>query len=439
MKLRVQFIIFVILMQSALIILALHFVGSQTFIFILAELLIIASIVYSVKLYNSLIRPINFIISSIDNIKSQDFSAKYVSVGQKEMDQLIEIHNRMIEQLREERIRHQEQNLFLDRLINASPSGIIILDADDRVVSFNPAIDKFFWVKTSSIEGKKINELSGGLFDGLHNLNEGESIVIKLSGVKTYKAHKAHFVNKGFKQYFILIEELTEEIRKAEKKSYEKIIRMMSHEINNSIGAINSILHSSLNYSSQLNDEDRKDYVNALDVAIERNNKLNRFMGNFADIVRIPPPAKTRYSLNKLVSDVAVLMSSGCSNRNIMLDLALDGTCDDIYIDVQQFEQVLVNIVKNSVESIDKNGVIEIETKNNKLMYLKITDNGAGISKEVQDHLFTPFYSSKRNGQGIGLTLIREILINHGCEFSLETRADGKTEFLIIFNEAKTV
>lgn len=403
MKLRIQFIIFVVLMQSALIIMALNFIGNQTPVFILAELLMAVSIVYSVKLYNSLIRPINFILSGIENIKTQDFSTKYISVGQKEMDQLIDVHNRMIEQLREERIRHQEQNLFLDRLINASPSGIIILDSEDKIVSFNPAVERLLGLNSPNIVGKKIEELSGGLFDGLHNLNEGESVTIKLSGVKTYKAHKAHFIDKGFKHYFILIEELTEEIRKAEKKSYEKIIRMMSHEINNSIGAINSILHSSLNYSSQLTDEDRKDYINALEVSIERNNRLNRFMGNFADIVRIPPPSKTKYDLNKLAGDVAVLMSPVCTNRNIVLNLLLDNNCNDIYIDVQQFEQVLVNIVKNSVESIDKNGVIEIETQNRKYLQLKITDNGAGIPKEIQDHLFTPFTALKKTDRELGL------------------------------------
>jgi two-component system, NtrC family, nitrogen regulation sensor histidine kinase NtrY len=433
MKLQNQFLIFVVLMQTALFLLAIQFIDKQTPVFILAELLVIASIVFSVKLYNSLIRPIKFIISGIENIKTQDFSSKYLSVGQKEMDQLIDIHNRMLEQLREERIRHQEQNLFLDRLINASPSGIIILDADDRIVSFNPAIERLLGTMSSPIKEKKLIELKYGLFDGLHDLKDGESVVVKLSGVKTFKVHKTHFVDKGYKQHFILIEELTEEIRKAEKKSYEKIIRMMSHEINNSIGAINSILHSSLNYSSQLNIEDKTDYVNAMEVAIERNNRLNRFMSNFADIVRIPPPAKTKYNLNKLIQDAAVLMHQECSNRNIKLNLLHDDTCPDIYIDIQQFEQVVLNIIKNSIESIEKNGTIEIETKNDKILQLKISDDGKGITKEIQDHLFTPFYSSKRNGQGIGLTLIREILINHGCEFSLETNQQGKTEFIILF------
>lgn len=437
MKLRNQFLIFVIIMQAALIIMALNFIGRQTPVFILAELLIVVSIFFSIKLYNSLIRPINFILSGIESIKSQDFNTKYRSVGQKEMDQLIDVHNTMIEQLREERIRHQEQNLFLDRLINASPSGIIILDAEERVISINPAIERLLGAKLAPVKGEKLCELKGNLFEGLYTLQDGESIVIKLSGVKTYKAHKAHFIDKGFKHHFIIIEELTEEIRKAEKKSYEKIIRMMSHEINNSIGAINSILHSSLNYSSQLTDEDRKDFINALEISIERNNRLNRFMGNFADIVRIPAPTKTNYNLNKLVGDVAVLMSSECASRNISLNLLRDKSCNDVDIDVQQFEQVLVNIVKNSIESIDKNGIIDIETKSTKYLQLKITDNGRGISKEIQDHLFTPFYSSKRNGQGIGLTLIREILLNHGCEFSLETNSAGKTEFVIIFAPQK--
>ena len=93
-------------------------------------------------------------------------------------------------------------------------------------------------------------------------------------------------------------------------------------------------------------------------------------------------------------------------------------------------EQVLINIIKNSMEAIDENGIITVST-NSRLKQLVIEDNGKGISSKFQEHLFSPFYSTKKDGQGIGLALIREILINHEFEFSLKTVSAGVTEFKI--------
>ncbi len=96
-------------------------------------------------------------------------------------------------------------------------------------------------------------------------------------------------------------------------------------------------------------------------------------------------------------------------------------------------EQVLVNIVKNALEAIEKNGKITIVTSTASCKQLIIRDNGKGISEDIRQKLFTPFFSTKKNGQGIGLTLTREILLNHGFKFSLETNEKEETEFVIEF------
>jgi len=244
---------------------------------------------------------------------------------------------------------------------------------------------------------------------------------------------KAHFLDRGFQRYFILIEELTEEIIKAEKKAYEKVIRMMSHETNNSIGAINSILNSFLNYKDQLKAEDREDFENALLVAIQRNIRLNRFMSNFTDIVRIPPPVRRMCDLHELLKAVQVLLSGECEARNITWRWEFSPQPFKVKLDIQQMEQVLVNACKNSIEAIGENGQITVATINSPGKKLIIRDTGKGISNDIKPNLFTPFFSTKKNGQGIGLTLIKEILVNHGFNFSLESSAKGFTEFTIDF------
>ncbi len=433
MSLRTKFILFIVLIHAVLLILSTQLLTHKKLLFFLAEIFIILSIAISIRLYKEFIRPLNLISSGIESMKDQDFNTKFVKVGQIEMDQLIDMYNKMISQLRDERIIQQEQHYFLDRLIQASPSGIIILDFDEKITSMNPAAEALLRLNGHPALGNKLTELEGDLPAGLSHLDTDGARIIKLNGIKAYKCQKSHFIDRGFHHHFILIEELTDQILKAEKQAYDKVIRMMSHEINNSLGAINSILNSSLNYKTQLKAADREDYENALQVAIERNNKLNRFMTNFADVVRTPQPSKELFDLNKLLKNVHTIMSAECQRRNISVNLELVSNKLEISMDAQQMEQVMVNILKNSIEAIEKNGRLIIRTQNQPIRSLSILDNGRGISKELQQKLFTPFFSTKKGGQGIGLTLVREILINHGFHFALFMNSEGYTEFRIEF------
>jgi len=301
MKLRTKYILFVSLIHLALIILSVNLIQEKIYLFLVAEVVIIITIIISIILYRQLIRPINTITSGIESIEDKDFSMKFVKVGHYEMDKLIDVYNTMIDQLRVERVKQQEQHFFLENLIESTPSGIVILDFDERIISINPAAEEFMDSRKEELIGKTFSELPGKLSEEISKIETNEPVVIPISGMKTFRCQKASFVNRGFNHRFIMIEELTEELLKTERAAYEKVIRMMSHEINNSIGAVNSILNCSLNYSDQIAEKDRTYFVDAMNVAIRRNEHLNKFMRNFADIVRIPTPKKTRSNLHELL------------------------------------------------------------------------------------------------------------------------------------------
>lgn len=433
MKLRTKFILFISLIHIALLLVSFLLLKTQYLSFILAELFILLSIGFSIHLYHAFIRPLNMISTGIESMKDKDFNSRFVPVGQYELDQLIDTYNKMIGQLREERIVQEEQHFFLQRLINASPSGIIILDLDDRIMSLNPAAEKLFLPQNASVAGRKLSELSGEMAAGLGELQTGEPRVIKTDGMKSFKCQKSHFVDHGFKRHFILIEELTEQIIRAQRQAYDKVIRMMSHEINNSIGAINSILTSFLTYKTQLKKGDRDDFENALLVSIERNNRLNHFIANFAEVVRIPPPLKTTCDLHQILRNIQVVMSARFEEKNITWKWNLSDVPLNIDADAQQMEQVIVNILKNAIEAIGTNGEVTIGTTTASIKMLRITDNGKGFTPDIRKNLFAPFFSTKPTGQGIGLTLTREILVNHGFPFTLERNTNGYTEFRIEF------
>jgi nitrogen fixation/metabolism regulation signal transduction histidine kinase len=433
MSLKFKYILFVSIIHLILITLSLTLIKLNVFYFLGAEIFIIISLAISFILYKQLIMPINTISSGVESIEEKDFSMKFVKVGHPEMDKLIDVYNKMIDELREERLKQEEQHYFLKNLIEASPSGVLVLDFDENITAVNPTALSFMNYKKDEILGKNIRQLEGQFIDVIKNLKEDKPQTVALSGMQVYKCHKASFLDRGFNHFFVMIEQLTDEIVRSEKKAYGKVIRMMSHEINNSIGSVNSILNTCLEYKEQLLEKDAAIFENAVQVAIERNRHLNRFMMNFADIIRLPQPSFKEVDLHKLLHHVRDLMIFDLDKKNIRWEWQIQEEPMLLQVDPLQMEQVLVNIVKNAVESIEKDGFIRLETALKPARYLKIYDSGKGIPAKIKPHLFSPFFSTKKQGQGIGLTLIREILINHNFKFTLENCESGLTCFTINF------
>jgi two-component system nitrogen regulation sensor histidine kinase NtrY len=400
--------------------------------FIFSEVFIIISIVIAWNLYYQLIQPLKTLTQGLDAIRDRDFNVKFLSTGKGEVDQLIDVYNQMIDQLRNERTLQEQQHFFLEKLIYTSPTGIIILDYDGNIHQINPKAAQILSVDEKSLLNHSVNELPGNFARHLKNFRSGDTKTIKLSGANTYKLQRSQFIDRGFSRDFIMIEELTAEILAAEKNVYGKVIRMMAHEVNNTIGPVNSIMQTALNMDAlwQVNNSDA--LKDALQVALDRNQNLNLFMRNFADLVRLPEANKKHIDLNHTIASVSTLMALNASENDIKLIVDISNEPFYILADVQQMEQALINIVKNAIEAIGNKGIVKF-TADAKLKRLTITDDGKGISDQQSTQLFSPFYSTKKDGQGIGLTLVREILTNHGFEFSLQTGADGLTAFSIQF------
>ncbi|MDQ3291285.1 MAG: ATP-binding protein [Bacteroidota bacterium] len=432
MTLRTRFILFAVLIHAVMALIAARLLTTDKIWFVATEALIIVSIFITASIYRSFVRPLDIVSAGIESIRSKDFTVKFLPVGQREVDQLVEVYNTMIDQLRLERTLQAEKHFLLEQLLLASPSGIILLDFDENIENINPSATRWLNVNLADCKGKPLWVLPNQWGTDLADLTEGQSKLFNVNGIRLFKAQKAHFVDRGFPHYFILIEELTEELVRQEKVAYEKIIRMMSHEVNNSIGAINSILQSFKYYTPQLETDLQPDYENALQVCIDRNTQLANFMGKFAGLVRLPLPHKQTLDLHTLLQHAYYLMRPIAEERHIawIWDLAPEPI--SIQADEQQLEQIIINIIKNAFEAMEQDGQLTIKTIAHPPTLL-IEDNGPGIPPEIRQQLFSPFFSTKKNGQGIGLMLIRDILMNHGFPFSLETMADHQTVFTIRF------
>ncbi|KAB5215045.1 PAS domain-containing protein, partial [Bacteroides thetaiotaomicron] len=397
--------------------------------FYIGEGLVLFILCYLPFFYRKIVKPLNSIGSGMELLREQDFSSRLSPVGQYEADRIVNVFNRMMEQLKNERLRLREQNNFLDLLIKASPMGVILTTLDEDLSELNPMAQKMLGVRQEDVLGKKMNEIDSPLAAELANVPKGETATVRLNDSNIYRCTHSSFIDRGFQHPFFLIESLTDEVMKAEKKAYEKVIRMIAHEVNNTTAGITSTLDTVEQALSA--EEGMDDICDVMRVCIERCFSMSRFITRFADVVKIPEPTLTPVDLNDLAFTCKRFMEGMCADRNIKLRLEIDETLKEVKMDASLFEQVLVNIIKNAAESIEKDGEIIVRTLSPAT--IEVVDNGKGISKEVEAKLFSPFFSTKPNGQGIGLIFIREVLMRHGCTFSLRTYADGLTRFRILF------
>lgn len=429
MRLSTKYILFVVLVHIITLGLTWVIFDNNKLFFIAAEAIVIVSMVIAWRLYIELVKPLKYLAQGVEAIKDRDFNVKFLPTGKHEVDQLVDVYNQMIDELRTERTRQEQQHFFLEKLIHTSPTGIVILDYDNRIEHLNPRALQILSVEEKQVQGILITGLSHPLFKHIAELAIGEATVARPDGMNTYKVQKAHFIDRGFARQFIMIEELTAEILAAEKQTYGKVIRMMAHEVNNTIGPVNSIINSALGNDRVWESHQFNSLKDALQVAADRNQNLNLFMRNFADLVKLPSPNKQTIDLHKLLNSVVSLMNTRAADKGIKLEFTPPIAPLLIKADEQLMEQALINIIKNSIEAIKHpEGLISVNVSGRKLT---ITDNGHGISNADSVNVFSPFFSTKKDGQGIGLTLVREILMAHGFGFSLETNQGQLTIFTI--------
>lgn len=398
------------------------------------EAFFIISFITGLILTRSTFKSVELVPTGTELMEEGDFSSTFQMTGNPEADHLISIYNRMIIKLREERLQLEEQHMYLHKVLSVSPLGFIVLDYDRRIEFSNPSVEKLLEASSEGLKGKLLKEINNPLSNALDTLTARTPFIFSHKGIRRLRCSLSEFIDRGFQRHFILIEELTEELRQSEKLAFEKLIRMMSHEVNNSVGAVSSLLNTCLHYSPQLNETDRGDFENAVYVSTSRLANLNEFMKNYAEVVRLPDPKRKVKDVLPILKKCVDLFRNEFEQKGIEITWHLDADLPSQNIDQSQMEQVFINIIKNAMEAVGNNGMISLKTgQKNRSWYIIIEDTGHGISDEVRNNLFRPFFSTKENGQGVGLMLVQEILNRHQFDFTLEAHPGGPTQFTIFF------
>jgi nitrogen fixation/metabolism regulation signal transduction histidine kinase len=429
---RLKLLLFLLPLYAVLIALAAQVRTTNATLFIVCEVVLLASLGLAWQLYQAFTRPMQLIAAGTAALQAQDFSLKFQPVGEPGLDQLVVVYNHMLDALRHERVSQHEQSVLLERLVNASPAGILILNFDGHITSANAAAARALGQPAEALAGQPVAALPAPWGPALASLAAGQPQPVRLPGGQTYRAAAAHFLDRGFQRRFIVLEELTQEIRAQEKQTYEQLIRLVAHEVNNSIGAVNSLLGSFRHYAPQLAAADQADFAQALEVSIVRNTQLADFVAAYARLVRLPPPAPHPLDLHQLLRGLGQLLAPQSAAQGVAWhwQLTHEGPLP-IVADSQQLTQALLNVAKNALEALGPGGGNVWVTTTAQPLTLSIENDGVPLTPEVSQQLFTPFFSTKAGGQGIGLTLVRDILLAHGFAFGLEATGNGRTKFSV--------
>lgn len=386
--------------------------------------------VIGMLLYSRLVRPAQVMAMGMDLLREQDYNSRLAPVGQPDADRIINLFNDIVARLKVEALRVREQNHFLDLLIEASPLGIVSLGDRDVVQTRNSMVCRLLGEDPA---GVALKDLKSPLAEVCMRLGNDESETIRLSDTMVYRCTRVQFMDRGMPRPFLLIEILTDEVRRAERDAYGKVIRVIGHEVNNSMASIRSLLQLLLEIKPWGDDEE--ELGQAVEGCVHRAALLSDFISSYTRVVKIPPARLEKIPLSDAVAHMQPFLTSMASSAGVGITFTYPDKPDEAGIDISLMEQAVINIVKNAIESIRSAGDPESGRINvivSEGRRLTVTDNGGGISPEASQKLFTPFFSTKPSGQGLGLMFVAEILHRHNATFSLRTEG-AETRFEIAF------
>jgi len=381
----------------------------------------------------------------LDAIKDKDFSdSQYIEIVDKSFSQLNQSFKNISRAIFDSKIEKEAQYHLLNLIIGKVDTGIMLLDKNQKINLINDAAKNA--LKLSRY--KTLADIKIENPDLYHFIKEEKKAAKKI--IETSKRQLLVFVNPikltGDNYTLITFNDIKEEMELKEIQSWQKLLRTLSHEIMNSVTPISSLSETSLfqiqnktgklKNLSEMNKLSLKKVQKALVTIEKRSSNLYHFVDDFRKLAKIPIPQKNKILVNELVDSVEQLMKPELSRNNIILKSSIYPEDLEIYADINQIEQVLINIVLNAKDAVQttENPKIQINSKKSgDNISIEIIDNGNGIPDEQMDKIFIPFYTTKEKGSGIGLSLSRQIMHLHGGSISIQSMPGVETVFTLEF------
>ncbi|MBB1364312.1 PAS domain-containing protein [Shewanella sp. SR44-4] len=369
------------------------------------------------------------------NFKDNDFSVSLHPYGEPQLDALVSLYNQASAKLRSERQFIYQRELMLDKVIQNSPNVMLLIDDSQRVIYANGAARHLF-NQGVKVEGMLLPDLvvmlpdtlkaalsseQEGLFSmggsGADGVDSHSNTDADSSDVETWHISRGRFTQNNQQHHLILLKQLTKELNRQEVAVWKKVIRIISHELNNSVAPIASMVNSGKFLTQHLDDSKLQLIFDTIE---NRTTHLSQFISHYAQFAKLPLPQKASIDWAKMTQQLA---------QQYPFKLLSPLPVNPIKLDAVQLEQVFINLLKNAHESgaVADTVSITFEEVTHPIngLLIKVDDQGSGMSSEVLSQALLPFYSTKQSGTGIGLPLCREIIEAHGGRISMQNRPEG--------------
>jgi nitrogen fixation/metabolism regulation signal transduction histidine kinase len=346
-----------------------------------------------------------------------DFATSIRVPADPDLAELTRTLNALGGQLRDERQRLVQRELLLDTVVQNTPTALLLTDPRERVVYGNLAARELFGVP-GKLEGFGFDELIARLPEALAEpLRHGQDGLVTLTvdgDEDVFHLTRRSFELHGRRHQLTMLRRLTRELARQEVATWKKVIRVISHELNNALGPIASMAHTGRVYAERGDKASLQKIFSTID---ERARHLEQFIGGYARFAKLPTPRLAAVAWELLLDGVE---QAGFARVLRPLPEA------PAHVDRAQIEQVLINLAKNAVEAGSPPDQVEIQVHDvGPQFLLQVRDRGSGMSEAVLEQALLPFYSTKRAGTGLGLALAREIAEAHGGRIRLANRSDG--------------
>jgi len=400
-----------------------HFLpGQPLLVFVLCLACVVPLAVITVR---AQVQPILSLFRALEgtvtSYRDADFSFSLHWPRNDELADLVASHNALGDVLREQRRDLVQRELLLDTMVQNTPVAMLLVaDMAQRagtVVYANLAARQLL-AEGRKLEGHRLADLLDGASpalrealarggDGLFTAGEGED-------EEVYHLARSHFSLNGRRHELLLLRHLTAELRRQEVQTWKKVIRVISHELNNSLAPLASLAHSGAELVRRGQTERLPQILETIG---ERTRHLESFIVGYARFAKLPAPRIAPCAWREVV---------GHLQAQVPLRVIGDLPAEPARVDRAQIEQALLNLLKNAHESGSPPDAVELQVRRTQdLLRIEVADRGAGMSEAVLTNALVPFYSTKRSGTGLGLALVREIAEAHGGRVLLANREGG--------------
>lgn len=333
------------------------------------------------------------------------------------LDEVMARINTLANTLANQSLQTRESQLLLQKVTDQIDVAVLAVDDDRRVSFINPATARLLGKESAHIIGKSLADLG---LQPLINVDRRQLVALNIgrhSG--KFYVYSDRYFEQGQRFRLLLITDIQRILQEEERQAWQNLLRVLNHEINNSLTPIASISDTLRRLSDQqtMPETVRERFNEGTAVIKERANALSSFISNYGQLTHLAEPHKQPLSVAQLIGDLRPLFQ----NRTITIETDADLT---VYADRTQMQQLFLNLLKNADEAMDDQaGVITVSWAiENDFVTIRIRDQGCGIANP--DNLFVPFYSTKGRGSGIGLALSRQIVFNHYGRLLISNRSD---------------